>query len=40
MFYTDTNGQVPPKQCLSLVLLETAMETMLPYELEIEGFAN
>lgn len=38
MFYTDTNGQAPQKRCLPLILLEAAMETRLPYELEIEEF--
>ena len=38
MFYTDTNGQAPQKKCLALVLLESAMETRLPYELKIEEF--
>lgn len=38
MFYTDTNGQAPQKRCLALVLLESAMETRLPYEINIEEF--
>ena len=38
MFYTDTNGQTPPKKCLALVLLEVAMENRLPYEINIEEF--
>ena len=38
MFYTDTNGQVPKKRDLSLVLLESAMETLPTYELGIENF--
>jgi hypothetical protein len=38
MFYTDTNGQTPQNRCLALILLEAAMETRLPYELNIEGF--
>jgi len=38
MFYTDTNGQVPQKRHLALVLLESAMETLPTYELGIENF--
>jgi len=38
MFYTDTDGQTPPRRCLALLLLEAAMETRLPYELDIEEF--
>ena len=38
MFYTDSNGQVPKKRQLTLVLLEIAMDTMPICELDIENF--
>ena len=38
MFYTDTNGLVPQQRQFALVLLESAMETLPLYELNIENF--
>ncbi len=40
MFYTDTNGRIPKKRDLALVLLEIAMDTVPLCDLDIEKFCS
>lgn len=38
MFYTDTNGHMPEKYSMALVILEILMESVLLDEIDFEVF--